>query len=505
VIGYAEMLEEEVTDLGEQGTHILDDLRKIASNARHLLSLINDVLDLSKIEAGKMEVQAEDFTLEPLLREVADTVQALVARKSNNLDLNLEAGLGEMHSDTVKLRQCLFNLLSNAAKFTEGGKITLSAARQRRDGQDWLEFRVADTGIGMTEEQLQHLFQRFSQADASTTRRFGGTGLGLAITKAFCTMLGGDIAVESEPGRGTRFIIRLPADLREARAEPVEPEAAAEELPGPPDAEEGSVGLILVIDDDAATRDLLTRFLRREGFAVRAAQDGVTGLRMARELRPNAILLDVMMPRMDGWAVLSALKADTDPALAETPVIMVTVVQERGLAFSLGAADYLTKPVQWPRLKAALDRARAATSAGTALLLEREADQRQELRKLLEAEGWTVREAEDSAAALRLLEAGGGSAMPDLVLAGVPGPEGDGIALIQALRHRPDWRGLPVIALAEGEMSDAERDGLRGKVRRVLPVREEPPEGLIAELQRIAERSKPAAPAAGSGTMEKAE
>jgi CheY-like chemotaxis protein len=184
---------------------------------------------------------------------------------------------------------------------------------------------------------------------------------------------------------------------------------------------------------------------------------------------------------------------------------MVTVVQERGLAFSLGAADYLTKPVQWPRLKAALDRARAATSAGTALLLEREADQRQELRKLLEAEGWTVREAEDSAAALRLLEAGGGSAMPDLVLAGVPGPEGDGIALIQALRHRPDWRGLPVIALAEGEMSDAERDGLRGKVRRVLPVREEPPEGLIAELQRIAERSKPAAPAAGSGIMEKAE
>ncbi|WP_165943315.1 response regulator [Roseicella aquatilis] len=500
VIGYAEMLEEDVTDLGEAGEPILEDLRKIAANARHLLSLINDVLDLSKIEAGKMEVQAEDFAVEPLLREVADTVQALVGRKHNALALEVAPDLGGMHSDTVKLRQCLFNLLSNATKFTEGGRITLAAARRQQEGRDWVEFRVADTGIGMTEEQIQRLFQRFSQADASTTRRFGGTGLGLAITRAFCTMLGGDIAVESAPGAGTTFTIRLPADLREARAEPGEPEAATEELPGPPEAEAGSAGLVLVIDDDAATRDLLTRFLRREGFAVRAAPEGVTGLRMARELRPNAILLDVMMPRMDGWAVLSAVKSD--PALAETPVIMVTVVQERGLAFSLGAADYLTKPVQWPRLKAALDRARAATSSGSALLLERDDGQRRELRQLLEAEGWTVREAADSATALRLLEAGGGAAAPDLVLAGVPGPEGDGIALIQELRRRPEWRAVPVIALAEGEMSDAECEGLRGQVRRVLPAEEEPPEGLVAELRRIAAGSGAPAPAP-SGPMEK--
>ncbi|MBL6456400.1 response regulator [Belnapia sp. T6] len=502
VIGYSEMLEEQVEDLGDEGAEILDDLRKIGSNARHLLSLINDVLDLSKIEAGKMEVQAEDFPLEPLLHEVGDTVEALIGRKHNRLVLELAPGLGEMHSDTVKLRQCLFNLLSNAAKFTEGGQITLAASRQQRDGRDWLELRVADTGIGMTEEQLQRLFQRFSQADASTTRRFGGTGLGLAITKAFCTMLGGDIAVESQAGAGTTFTIQLPADLREARADPGEPEAAAEELPGPPSAEEGSAGLVLVVDDDAAARDLLARFLRREGFAVRTAQDGAAGLRLAREMRPNAILLDVMMPRMDGWAVLSALKAE--PALAETPVIMVTVVQERGLAFSLGAADYLTKPVQWPRLKAALDRARTATTAGAALVLEHDAVQRLELRQLLEAEGWTVREAATSVAALRLLESGGGAAVPDLVLVGVPGFEGDGIALIQNLRRHPEWRELPVIALAEGKMSDAERDGLRGQVRRVLPMGEEPPEGLLAELQRIANQSQPAARIAGPGPMEKA-
>src|SRR3712207_4201848 len=203
------------SDLGAGG--LVEDIRKIESNARHLLSLINDVLDLSKIEAGKMEVQAEDFDVSALAREVGDTVQALMARRSNTLELDLAPELGGMHSDPVKLRQCLFNLLGNAAKFTENGRVTLTAWRMREaGGRDWLEFRVSDTGIGMTEEQLGRLFRRFTQADSSTTRRFGGTGLGLSITKAFCTMLGGDIAVESSPGQGTTFTIRLPADLRNA-------------------------------------------------------------------------------------------------------------------------------------------------------------------------------------------------------------------------------------------------------------------------------------------------
>src|SRR5918998_1416457 len=186
----------------------------------------NPPLDLSKIEAGKMEVHAEDFDASALARDVADTVQALMARKSNALELALAPGLGGMHSDPVKLRQCLFNLLGNAAKFTENGRIALSAKRERgADGRDWLEFRVSDDGIGMTEEQLGKLFRRFTQADSSTTRRFGGTGLGLSITKAFCSMLGGDISVESNPGRGTAFTIRLPADLREVPA-PADPAAA---------------------------------------------------------------------------------------------------------------------------------------------------------------------------------------------------------------------------------------------------------------------------------------
>jgi DNA-binding response OmpR family regulator/nitrogen-specific signal transduction histidine kinase len=472
VIGYSEMLEEEAAEI-EGADAMLEDLRKINSNARHLLSLISDVLDLSKIEAGKMEVQPEDFDVSALAREVGDTVQALVTRKSNALELNLAPDLGGMHSDPVKLRQCLFNLLGNAAKFTEGGRITLSARRTREaDGRDWIEFRVSDTGIGMTEEQLGKLFRRFTQADSSTTRRFGGTGLGLSITKAFCTMLGGDISVESSPGRGTAFAIRLPADLRAAAP----PEPAAGEIAAPAEGD-GRAGTVLVVDDDEAARDLLVRFLRREGFAVRAAAHGEAALRLARELKPTAVLLDVMMPRMDGWAVLSAMKAD--PELADIPVIMVTFVQEKGLGFSLGAADYLTKPVQWARLKEVLDRYR---SPGSALVAEGDAETRAELRRLLEGEGWAVEEAADRAAVLRRMEEG---APPGLVLAAVPA-DGEGFELIQDIRRHAAWRPVPVIALAEGELSPADVERLRCQVRRIVWSEEDVPDELVAELRRLA-------------------
>ncbi|HEY8612689.1 MAG TPA: ATP-binding protein, partial [Roseomonas sp.] len=375
VIGYSEMLEEEAGDI-EGGEVLTKDLQKIGANARHLLSLINDVLDLSKIEAGRMETHAEDFAVETLVSETVATVQALMERKGNTLEVRMPEGLGMMHSDQVKLRQALINLLSNASKFTEGGRVTLSAEPGRDAmGRRQIAFRVADTGIGMSQEQLSRLFTRFTQADSSTTRRFGGTGLGLSITKAFCTLLGGDIQVESQERRGTTFTIRVPMDMRETGPEP-EAERNAGTLPAEDEARATS-GLVLVVDDDPASRELLSRFVVRDGFAVRCAHDGEEGLRLARQLRPTAILLDVMMPRMDGWSVLSALKAD--PGLSEIPVVMVSIVQERALAVSLGAADYLVKPVQWHRLRTVLDRYRAP---GAALVVEVEAEPRVELRRL---------------------------------------------------------------------------------------------------------------------------
>ncbi len=471
VIGYSEMLEEEAGDLAG-GEAMMQDLRKIGANARHLLSLINDVLDLSKIEAGRMELQAEDFDPRRLLEDATATVQSLLEKKGNRLVLDVPEGLAPMHSDSVKLRQCLINLLSNASKFTENGTVTLSAREELDAGRRWVVFRVADTGIGMTEEQLGRLFRRFTQADASTTRRFGGTGLGLAITKAITDLLGGAIEVTSAPGQGTAFTIRLPADLRES---PVAAEAEPAALPS-------GAGLVLVVDDDPASRDLLSRFVLREGFAVRCAADGEEGLRLARELRPTAILLDVMMPRMDGWGVLTALKAEE--ALAEIPVVMVSIVQERALAVSLGAADYLTKPVQWARLKNVLERWRAP---GVALIVEADAPSRAELRAALEGAGWAAEEAAGEAAAMARLEAG---PPVGLVLVAVPGRDDEGLALVHALRSQRRWEGVQIIALTGGELPAEELEALRGQVRRVLPADDEPPAALLEELRRLAAREE---------------
>ena len=448
VIGYSEMIEEEMQDLGQ--VDLLDDLRKINSNARHLLSLINDVLDLSKIEADRMTTFAEDFTVQRLVDDVAATVGALVAQKGNTLVLDLGEGqvgtaaLAEMHTDQVKLRQCLINLISNAAKFTENGRITLTV---RRDGE-MLRFAVSDTGIGMTPEQLSNLFERFMQADVSTTRRFGGTGLGLAITRAFCRLLGGEVTVDSTFGEGSTFTVRVPAVLEEPDNEPVEVEESV-----PVDA---NSHLVLVIDDDASQRDLVERFLVRQGFAVRTAEDGATGLEMARALKPHTILLDVMMPRMDGWSVLSKLK--DDPELAPIPVVMITFVNEPALGASLGAADLIPKPVDWDRLKEVMDRFRGE---GGILVVDDDADARARLHHVLERNGFRVTEAENGAAALEQVR----REIPELILLDLTMPVMDGFAFLREVRNLPGCADVPVVVLTARDLSSHDRERLSGADR----------------------------------------
>jgi hypothetical protein len=211
IIGYSEMVEEEVGEIGH--AELAPDLQKIRSAGRHLLTLINDILDLSKIEAGKLELLVETFDVADMVRDVATTVAPLAQKNANRLDLRCAGDLGEMRSDVVKVRQTLLNLLSNACKFTERGTITLTADREGNGAGDWLVFRVGDSGIGMTPEQMARLFEAFSQADATTSRKYGGTGLGLAITRRFCQMMGGDVQVASDPGKGSTFTVRLPATL----------------------------------------------------------------------------------------------------------------------------------------------------------------------------------------------------------------------------------------------------------------------------------------------------
>ena len=436
VIGYSEMLGEEIADLDKPD--LLADVEKIEASARHLLGLINDVLDLSKIEAGRLTVEAVDFDVEAMLDEVVAATNGLVAKKSNRLALDLGPdpgqgsgqALGRMRSDELKIRQCLMNLVGNAAKFTEGGTITL---RARRPSPARILFEVEDTGIGMTPEQMGRLFQRFSQADESTTRQFGGTGLGLAITRAFARKLGGDATVASEAGRGSTFRLELAAEVASDDGTPLAavPAALPPEVVADPTAQR-----ILVVDDDPAARDLVSRFLKREGFNVTGAADGEAGLTLARALKPHVILLDVEMPKMDGWSVLHALRAD--PELVDTPVIMISVKNEQGLAFALGATDYLLKPIDWERLKRIMDRVHPHKE-GTVLVIDDDADARERLRRILRREGWRVVEAGNGAEALERLE----GAPPSLILLDLMMPVMDGFAFLRQLRQRPRRRPRP--------------------------------------------------------------
>lgn len=347
IIGYSEFLEEQAAEDGLD--HFVTDLAKIRAAGRHLLSLINDVLDLSKIEAGKMDLYLEEFTIDEMIADVVTTIQPLIEKNGNVLVIESQPGLGDMRADVTKLRQALLNLLSNASKFTTKGKITLQA---RADGPD-IVLSVADSGIGMTDEQMGKLFEAFAQAEASTSKKFGGTGLGLAISRRFCRLMGGDITVTSTPDVGSVFTIRLPRIVVE-EAQNVGERFDAE---GDPDAP-----LILICDDDAASRDLLARYLVHGGFRVEIAADGPTALEMVRELMPAAITLDVLMPGMDGWSVLSSLKAD--PALAHIPVIMATIFQDKPLGFALGATDYLTKPLDREKLVEAVRNAATDLATG---------------------------------------------------------------------------------------------------------------------------------------------
>ncbi|MCJ2066517.1 response regulator [Methylobacterium sp. J-088] len=442
VIGYSEMLEEEAEELGQES--LLSDLGKIKTNAQHLLGLINDVLDLSKVEAEKMELDPEDIDVAAFVENAAGTVDALVKRKGNTLVVVVAGDVGHARTDAVKLRQCVFNLLSNAAKFTEGGTITLRVGRERGATGDWLGFTVTDTGIGMSPEQVGRLFERFSQADETTTRRFGGTGLGLALSRAFARLLGGDISVESVEGEGTSFTIRVPAAVADHAGEKA-PMVTSDD-PAP------SGDLVLVIDDEASQRELMTRFLERQRFAVRTAGDGRTGLDMARSLKPRAILLDVMMPDMDGWSVLAALKADPD--LAGIPVVMVSFVADATLSASLGAVEAVPKPVDWTRLKAILDPFRAAD--GDVLVVDDDPDMRHRLRSTLERNGWTVREAGNGAEALDQVRHG----LPRLVLLDLTMPVMDGFSFLHRLRELPDCSDIPVVVLSARNITVEERNRL---------------------------------------------
>jgi PAS domain S-box-containing protein len=471
IIGYSEMLQDQAEDLNY--TDIVPDLRKINTAGKHLLSVINDILDLSKIEAGKMDLYLEEIDVAKMVREVVVTIQPLVDKKGNRLELHVARDLPKMHSDLTKVRQSLFNLLSNASKFTENGQISLHVRSQELNGAPWISFRIADTGIGMSPEQVGRLFEPFSQADRSTTRKFGGTGLGLAITRRFARMLGGDITLESEPGKGSVFTLSLPVV---AGARQTEEDAPTHEPQGPPGQRAGSV---LVIDDDPAARELMQRFLKREGFQPVTAATGEAGLELAREIKPDVITLDVMMPQMDGWAVLQRLKAD--PALCHIPVVMVTIVDDKNLGYTLGATEYLTKPIEREKLSAILQRYRRPGGSCPVLLIEDDAATREMMKQMLAREGWAVVEASNGREGLERVR----QSPPNAILLDLMMPEMDGFEFLLELHRHGEWRGIPVIVVTAKELTQQERDRLNGSAERILMKGAFTREELLTTVRRI--------------------
>jgi PAS domain S-box-containing protein len=472
IILYTELLRDEATDSGLE--NFLPDLKKIYGAAKHLLALINDVLDLSKIESGKLELVLETFEVPAMIRDVVTTIEPLAQKNANRLDVHCPADMGTMHADLTKVRQSLFNLLSNACKFTEGGTVRLEVTREERDGS-WFVFCVADTGIGMTPDHLGKLFKPFSQADPSATRRFGGTGLGLAITRQFCEAMGGDIAVESQPGVGSAFRIRLPAGAAEAKEAKEEPRPAPPAAPPRPRSE-----AVLVIDDNSTAREALRRFLTYKGFRAEAAAAGEEGLRLARELHPLVIMLDVVMPGMDGWAVLTALKAD--PELADIPVVLFTgVLDDRQEALRRGAADYVEKPVDPDHLMDVLRRYCGGPSALRALVVDDDADLRRRLRGLLEQAGWEVDEATDGREALTRLS----KRKPGLILLDLLMPEMDGFEFLAELQQREEGRSVPVLILTAKELTMVDQQRLQRPIEKVLQKGELGHEQLLAEVRAL--------------------
>ena len=484
---------------GEGRQEAVEDLTRIMGSARHLLNLINEILDLSKIEARRMDLHLERFPVAQVIEDVTSTLSPLAAKKGNQLVVDVEGDLGSTLSDLVKLRQGLLNLLSNANKFTEGGRVTLRVRRTSKGGQDFLTFAVSDTGIGMSPDQLGRLFQAFQQADTSTSRKFGGTGLGLVITRKFSELMGGSVGVTSKLGEGSTFTMELPAEVKKldkpaiADAHAGAPSLPAEAVllrqkfsettvivkPKPPGAGSGAP-LVLVVDDDVNVHRLVERTLEPLGCRFSFATNGVEAYRLARELRPTLITLDVNMPLQDGWATIAQIKSDPD--LAATPVIILTNSSgDEQLGFTFGAAEFMAKPVEGAQLTRILKRYLDGIANGFVLIVDDDPNVRELLRRQLEAHHLGILEATDGEGALALLE----RTRPSLIVCDLMMPEMDGFKFLAEFRRRPEWEDIPVVVLSAKSLSESEREFLSSHAQLFLQKSETARSELVHAVKHL--------------------
>jgi PAS domain S-box-containing protein len=469
ILGYTELFEAEIHSVDK--AQLLYDTKNIHAATLNLQSLIDIILDVSKIEAGKMQLYLEQFDLRTMLQNVITTIRPLLENKANALRLVFDDDLGEMYTDSSKVRQIILNLLSNASKFTDQGIISLEVRRSKEKDGDWVSFDVDDDGIGMTTEEQNKLFEVFSQQD-SMPRNYCNIGLGLAISKNFTQMLGGTIEVKSEFGQGSHFTLRLPVYISSDKQHRIDkvPRVLADVAMG---------GVVLVIDDDEYTRQLIELYLSKIGYQVALASNGTDGLKKAKQLRPDVIILDVIMPSMDGWQVLSKLKADSD--LAYIPVIMLTMIEDHQMGYSLGAAEYLTKPISRNELLNILCKYCKDKPSFTILLVDDDRLTRGMMARVLDAPGWKIIEADNAKMALQLLQ----SLQPNLILSDLRMPEMDGFEFIKHLQQNKTWASIPVVVLTARDLTAEEHIWLNNNVDKVLQKGAYTRNELLSELRQL--------------------
>ncbi|MDA0692654.1 MAG: response regulator [Nitrospinae bacterium] len=503
ILGYCEILQYETKKFNRPD--IIEDLKSIEVSGRHLLVLFNDILDFSKIQAGKMDLNLEDFKVLSLVEDVMSTIRPLARKNRNTISVTSQGNVRTMFSDSGRVRQVLLNLLGNACKFTEDGSVSLKVSSETMDQTEWLTFSVSDTGIGISQKMITQLFKEFTQAENSTARKYGGTGLGLAISRRLCQMLGGDITVKSEPGKGTVFIAKLPADATESgngtgviEASPSEAMTSleAEEFQKPSASQQEDAALssgknnetLLAINNDPAECDLIRRFMEMEGFRVYTALNASEGLRLAHEVHPDVISLDVLMSEIEGWMVLSQLKED--PRLAPIPVVMLSVEDEKEKAIELGASDLLTKPIEWDQFLEVVKRQMKPRSiVSPILVVEDDATNRGALCRVLRREGLVVLEAVDGNAAMSLTE----TETPGLIILDLILPEFNGFDVLSEISKNDNWKHIPIIVITAKELSNEELKRLKKEVDCIFQKGDYSRNDLLKEIHTLT--AKPSYPA----------
>ena len=463
IIGYSEMLLEDCEDLGNDD--MIPDLKRITNSSKHLLSLINNVLDLSKIEAGKMDMYFTPFSIETMIETIKD-VSGPLATKNNNEFIIKNNVDGEMTADETKLRQCIVNFLSNAFKFTENGKVALVIDSIEKEGQEFINFDIKDTGIGMTEEQLGKLFDTYTQAERSTSAKYGGTGLGLSISKHFAEMMGGGVEVTSEVGEGSTFSIFVPRVTEDQ----IEEDESDVQNPALSEGDE----YILLVDDDRATHDVVKRAIKKEGYTVYSAFDGDEGMEQARKAIPKLILLDVLMPGRDGWSVLKEIKNDVK--LKDVPVVITSVLNEESLASSLGADDYMKKPIDRSFFINLVKRY-ITEKDQKVLIVDDDENTRDLLAKIINSEGYLSIDAKNGEDALERAKE-----KPDLIVLDLDMPRMDGFEFIEASREL--GLNIPIVVFSGKDITAVEEKML-SKYTEGIVKKESKVEALVKEVNQI--------------------